>query len=216
MAWAGRKCEILIAIPSVGTVNMEWALNFAILLREAPANTFVATAPEPMIDVAREKLGEIAVSVGAHHVFFLDSDIVTPPDVINRLLKHDLPFVSGLYVRRHHPPFNEMLRKHPDGYQPIADGEYEKGALVSCDAVGLGCSLVKTDVFKDIERPWFRWTEHSAQRGASEDFYFCKKVRATGFKIHCDTSIGCKHIGTFKWLPGDQFEYPIPGGIQVI
>ena len=217
-----QKCDILIAMPhSGGSLSFEWAMDFASLFKQAPPNTRRSLFPEPAIDVARDKACYLALQSGAKYLFFLDTDIHPPADVIRRLIAHNLPIVGGLYARRHFPPFNEMLKKQEGqavGYKPIMEGEYEKGKLVECDAIAFGCVMIKTEILKEMEIPYFRWTEHFAPNGQSEDFWFCQKAKRAGFKIFCDTSIVCKHSGPIKWLPVPPnspgiFEYPIPGGV---
>jgi intein/homing endonuclease len=143
--------------------------------------------PEPVIDVARDKAARVAMMNGARWLFFTDSDIIMPPDTLPRLIAHDKPIVGGLYARRHHPPFNEMLRLTPEGQlAPIQAGQYTPGELTSCDAVATGCLLVRTDVFEKIkpfkmtidgvECPpaWFLWTvDRLPPPSMSEDFAFC-------------------------------------------
>jgi hypothetical protein len=173
--------------------------------------------PEPVIDVSRDKAKELAIQLGAQYLFFCDTDLHMPPDVIPRLISHDKDIVGGLYVRRHNPPFNEMLRfKDKNGFQglePIRDGEYKQGELVECDAIATGCMLIKTSVFEKIPpfqmtidgiqaRPQhFLWTEYRLPGGASEDFSFCQKARKAGVQIFCDTSIVLRHQGPLKLLP---------------
>jgi len=197
---------------------MAWTINFASVWKFAPTNTKLVLLPEPQIDAARDKAVEVALRLGAKHVFYLDSDIHPPKDIIARLLAHNLPIVSGLYARRQNPPTNQMLRKAPDGFKfiPIEEGSYQPGSLVECDAVGFGCVLVETRVFKAMERPWFRWTEYYAIGGASEDFNFCTKAKHAGFKIVVDTNIICKHSGLIKWTPSktlNRFEYTRTAGV---
>jgi GT2 family glycosyltransferase len=209
----------LIAIPHSGSVvGIEWAINFAGIWKRTPVNTKLLLMPEPQIDVARDKAVEISLQLGAKHLLFLDSDVHPPKDVIAKLLAHKLPIVSALYARRQNPPWNQMLRRAPDGFKftPIEEGTYEAGSLVECDAVGFGCILIETRVFKIIERPWFRWTEYYAIGGISEDFNFCAKAKQAGFKITVDTSIICKHSGFIKWLPSkgmNMFEYSQVSGV---
>jgi len=210
---------LLIAIPHSGlTVNLEWALNFAAIWKNAPVKTKIVLLPEPQIDVARDKAVEVALSLGAKHLLFLDSDIHPPRDVIAKLLARNLPIVSALYARRQNPPWNQMLRRSADGYKftPIEEGTYEAGSLVECDAVGFGCVLIDMHVFKSLERPWFRWTEYYAIGGISEDFNFCTKAKRAGFKVFVDTNVVCKHSGLIKWLPSkgmNLFEYAQVSGV---
>jgi hypothetical protein len=216
---SSNRCDILIAIPHSGLgVGMEWAISFASLWKHAPPNTRLLIPPEPQIDVARNKTAEVALKVGAGHVFFLDSDIHPPRDVIHRLLAHHLPIVSALYARRQNPPNNQMLRRTPDSqkFVPIEEGAYKPGSLVECDAVGFGCALVEARVFRSIERPWFRWTEYYTPDGTSEDFDFCVKAKKAGFPIFVDTSIVCSHSGLIKWVPSktlNRFEYTQLSGV---
>ena len=49
---------------------------------------------------------------------------------------------------------------------------------VDVDACGMGATLISTDVFKSIERPWFK----SDNLGISEDIYFFDQVKKAGFK----------------------------------
>ena len=115
---ATGQCEVLIAIPHSGmTVNLEWSMNFAALWKHVPVNTKVLLLPEPQIDVARDKAVEVALNMGAKHVLYLDSDIHPPRDALAKLLAHKLPIVSALYARRQNPPWNQMLRKAPDGFK---------------------------------------------------------------------------------------------------
>ena len=212
-------CELLIAVPhSDSMVNMEWAIDFAGLWKRTPVKTKLLLLPEPQIDVARDKAAQISIELGATHLLFLDSDVHPPKDAIAKLMAHKLPIVSALYARRQNPSWNQMLRRSGDGFRftPIEEGTYEPGSLVECDAVGFGCVLIETHVFKTMERPWFRWSEYYAIGGISEDFNFCMKAKQSGFKIIVDTSIVCKHSGLIKWLPSKEktlFEYSKVSGI---
>jgi hypothetical protein len=173
--------------------------------------------PEPQIDVARNKAVAAALRIGAKHIFFLDSDVHPPKDAIARLRGHGLQIVSALYARRQRPPRNQMLRKQGSTLVPIEEGMYPPGSLVECDAIGLGCLLVQTEVMRKIGAPWFQWTEGYLIGGVSEDFAFSAKAKDAGFRIFVDTSIVCKHSGLIKWLPPvrgeNKFEYSMTTGL---
>jgi len=147
------------------------------------------------IDVSRGVLVDRALVSTAEYIYFLDSDVYTYPDTLQRLLSYNVPIVSALYYRRHELPVtDEMLAYVPythrslieakkkagmpvftpaiwkdftyvdekknklRSFRPILDGEFSPGALVEVDAVPMGCCLIKTEVFRNMPRPWFWWT----------------------------------------------------------
>lgn len=218
-AWERLPIDILVATPISGSENVfyEWYDQVRNIWFNIPPQTKVVhiRLPEPCIDVVRDKAVNIAMQNGARWLFFLDADVIPPADVITRLLAHNKPIVSALYVRRHNPPFNEMLRFRTDGFpglMPIPDGEFQDGSLVECDAVGTGCVLINMEVFEKVKpriitidgqptRPqWFVWTEWRQQLGKSEDFEFFTHCRKHGIPVYCDTSVKCKHIGPIKFV----------------
>ncbi len=187
-----------------------------------------AKFPEPVVDVSRNKAVQTALNSGARWLWFIDSDILPPPDAFARLVAADKPIVSALYGRRHNPPFNEMLRLTPQGLRPINDGEYQPGSLVECDPVATGCLLIRTEVFEKM-RPfnltidgqpanslpsWFLWTESRLPMGAmSEDFSFCVRAKQHGIPVFCHTAVRCKHMGPAKFMPSGngQLKIEFPG-----
>ena len=218
-------------ISGAETIYYEWHEHALNAWLQIPPGLKVARMkfPEPVIDVSRDKAVQAAIQAGARWLFFLDSDLIIPPDTLPRLLAHDKMIVGGLYVRRHNPPFNEMLKFRTDGQpglNPIRDGEYIPGSLLECDAIATGCMLINTEVFDKMKpfeitingqraRPgWFLWTEWRLPQGASEDFSFCMRAREAGIQVYCDTSILCKHIGPAKFIPSgtNSLAIEFPGG----
>ena len=60
----------------------------------------------------------------------------------------------------------------------------------------MGCALIRTDVFRKIEYPWYDWVNYGDKnRGMlSEDLYFCVLCRNSGVPIHADVRVGCGHL----------------------
>jgi len=64
--------------------------------------------------------------------------------------------------------------------------------VVSADAVGMGCTLIKRCVFEKLGDPAF---QHPADNpGQDEDFDFCRRARKEGFSIAVDTDFDCGHL----------------------
>ena len=56
--------------------------------------------------------------------------------------------------------FNKLGFVHPDGRQIVMWRSFtywENTVPFKADVIGLGCVLMKTDVFKDLEKPYFRY-----------------------------------------------------------
>lgn len=210
MAWERRGAEVLIGIPHAGRENAsyEWSLNFRQLQVDRP-HLFSFPFGQT-IDVARNQLAETALANNVEWLFFLDGDTLCPSDTLLRLLRHNLPIVSGLYPRRY-PPYNYAMWRLAPTFEPgrkyAEITGFQPGGLVEADAIGMGCCLINTKVFRMIEKPWFWWTvgrqddkcPRCGQRlwdpidEESEDFFFCSKARAAGYKIYVDTTVVCSH-----------------------
>jgi GT2 family glycosyltransferase len=165
------------------------------LALEKPQNqTITISLVGSLTALARNQIVDIALKQGCTHVLFLDTDMTFPPDTLKKLVAHDKDIASGLYFERY-PPYRPMLRKvFEDGYSLV---NYPPAGLVGCDALGSGCILIKTEVFKKIGKPYYEYRLASSgikETFLSEDIVFCERAREAGFKIYCDTSIRCGHL----------------------
>lgn len=146
-------------------------------------NLSVANARNEFVEMCQERLKP-------DYIFFNDADTIPPSNVLQRLIKDNKDIVSGLYFRRKWPYPPLIMVKHPtvkDRYNFLA--EYPRNALLECDSIGMGCCLIKMDVFDKIEYPWF------VQSGRNtEDIYFCKLAKSKGLEIWVDTGVIAKHI----------------------
>jgi len=167
MAWDINRDtlpKIAVCVPHTGTVNMEWAHNTwgpLIFTKSTWCIKHPFLCRGPPIDIAREDVTAQALEWGADYIFYVDSDIIAEvPGNINELLyrlyKRDLPIVSGLYRTKKigNPWAMWTFKDKETGFRNIRKWTAD---LVEVDVTGLGCCLVKTEVFDNIERPWFRW-----------------------------------------------------------
>lgn len=190
-----NNVKVMIGMPHKETVTMEWCLGFRNLQVNVPAS-FTVSRGTP-IDMARNEIVRSALDANAEWVFFLDTDVICPPDTIARLMVHNLPIVSGIYYTRAPPIEPAVWREiQPSGKQAI-QFQVNQG-LIEADFIGMGCCLIHTSVFKNIKKPYFYWSlsfedPENISVGRSEDFDFCKKARNRGYHIWCDTSIQCRH-----------------------
>jgi FkbM family methyltransferase len=133
------------------------------------------------------------------YLFFVDSDMVLPKDSLRKLLSADKDIISGLYIQR--IPNTHTLEVYMDtpngGCTNIPYSLIKDRGVVEVAACGMGCALIKSDVFRKMEYPHFFYKEALTMKDTvSEDVYFCKKARASGFTVWADATIECDHKGT--------------------
>lgn len=187
--------RLLIGMPHKDIVSMEWCLGFRNLQVNVPS-MFTTSRGTP-IDLARNEIVRSALDAKVDWVFFLDTDVTCPPDIIPRLMAHNLPICSGIYYTRA-PPLEPCVWREiaPAGKQAI-QFQVNQG-LIEADFIGMGCCLIHTSIFKNLKKPYFNWSlgfqdPENPMIGRSEDFEFCKQARDRGYKIFADTSLICKH-----------------------
>jgi hypothetical protein len=131
------------------------------------------------------------------YLMFLDGDMTHPADTILRLLSCQKDIISGLYHFGGGNFWPVALRHKGDptgqDYQPVQLYD-DKPFWV--DAIGMGCALIKADVFRNIPSPWFEYTNDNATglRARSEDMKFCESARGAGYEIWVDPMVKCGHI----------------------
>lgn len=122
----------------------------------------------------------------------LDSDVMPPPDFLERLLKHNKPMVGGWYRRkggRNEPVVYDYSGMGADGKYDYHQRPGQGFGLESVDAAGAGCWLMHRKVAEAVGR-----SPYNMEHGG-EDLELCQKVKAAGFDIWVDWSIACAHAG---------------------
>jgi hypothetical protein len=132
------------------------------------------------------------------HVLLLDDDMTFMPDLASRLAKHEADIVSINYSHKSPETTGMVLGM---------DGRYvkEKTGVVPVLRVGFGAILIKLDLVKKLEMPFFemRWSNHHKMI-VGEDYYFCDKMVRAGAKILCDLDIIAGHVGDYEYLLNDK------------
>ena len=124
----------------------------------------------------------------------LDSDIGFTVDQLQKLIDHNLPIVSGAYVKNGQITGGWLEDRT---VRWIKDGS----GLHAVDWVGCGFLLIKREVLEKMPAPWFQFIEE--RRGEnyitySEDVWFCKKARELGYNIYIDLDCRLEHFKEAK------------------
>lgn len=200
---------MLLAPPLV--VSIDWALSFNNM--EKPPRYDVMRLTGLPFGEARTQAAYECLNRGHEFLFFLDTDIIAPPDTLTRLLGHRLPIVSALYHQKF-PTWNGSEVKYmPCMFREVRDAQgnpvrgevagFQYGQMVECDYAPGGCILIHRSVFErflasGIKR-FFIWTLTADEpQGMSEDFFFTKTARSLGYKVMVDTGIQVIHEAQAK------------------
>lgn len=180
--------KVMIGIPTAEYGRRADFHDYKDLL-DKPLNSLNFSIHGQSIAFNRNKVAEAAIKNGCTHVFFLDDDVICRSNIIFNLLEHDKDIVTGLQLRRSFP----HLPLISNGKQ-IQLHELNS-RLVRIHSAGLGCVLIKTSVFKQMEYPWFRLGEFEPDQ-MNEDTGFYKRAREVGIDIFCDTRSTVGHIAS--------------------
>lgn len=161
---------------------------------------------------ARNRIAQIALDNGVDYVLMVDNDVVLSKDALINMLDDPKEVCLGFYAHRDADNiyrgrtcvckllsetgaryFNYPLESEytAEELASLRDkGEYK----VRIHGGGMGCALIKTDVFRKIEYPWYDWVNYKGKGMLSEDLYFCEQCKANSILIYTDTRVNCGHM----------------------
>ena len=212
------KKKILIAIPTARYIEAETFKSIYDLEIPDGYETTFQFFYGYQIDQIRNLIAEWVVN-GYDYLFSVDSDISFKSDTLKKMLEHNVDMVAGLYIQRIPGTHQIELYKHNDrgGFTNIRYEEIKNKGLVKIGGCGLGCTLIKGNVIRDIDYPHFVY--HSAIDHAhtiSEDIDFCRKVNEKGFEIYADTSIKCTHKGAADYVIDETIPEQLTSDFEMI
>lgn len=163
----------------------------------------------------RTKAVRMALEGGATHTFWLDDDMVFEPDLALRLIEHDKDIVVGNAVMKD-MTFRPLASTGPND----EDRAYSIGktGLQQITGAGLAIAMIKADVYRNIEFPWFghRW-HHVAHvekpvfgvpnwdewKSQFEDSWFFSRCFGAGIDVWLDHDVSQKigHWGGIVFFP---------------
>lgn len=192
-----KMYEIAVGIPCpTGVMTRETAVALKRLVDPMFSSSNFYSPDGMEVGEARNEIVRNALKDGADYIFFIDYDVIPPPNALTRLRSLNVDIAAGVYHLKQVPSAPLIfVEGWPGGFE-----DYELGDLVKADGVGMGCTLIKADVFRNMEEPWFKtvpghsddmkWTTPSM----TEDIYFCRKAKDAGFEVIVDTGVQCGHV----------------------
>ncbi|MGH7173710.1 MAG: class I SAM-dependent methyltransferase, partial [Gemmataceae bacterium] len=165
------------------------------------------------IDAARNQLATDALGQGFDELMWIDADVVFDPDDVDKLRRHDLPLVCGIYPKK-------SCRQFACSFLPqtrqLVFGV--KGGPIEILYCGFGFVLTRRSVYETMQRqlnlpacnlrfhenmvPYFAPMVGGEGEQAwylGEDYAFCERARQCGFHVMADTSIRLWHVGSYRF-----------------
>lgn len=189
--------KVTLAVPSNRNIQPQTAQCLLELVAKGGYEFHILVASEGYtIAENRNYIAVQAVNAGSEYLLSIDDDMTFEVDVLEKLLAVDKPIVGVAY----HPRSETgQITKYLDETHAVAlehndDPKYKQP--FQCYATGTGIILIKTAIFKEIERPWFDFEWYpTGQCKTGEDWFFCIKAGKAGFETWCNPTIKVGHLG---------------------
>lgn len=164
-------------------------------------------------DFARNELAKEFLASKADVLFFLDSDVVPPVDVLDLLFtKEEWKLAGAPYPVFMTPPGYDR----PQVVMTVYKGK--NGGTLGCadvpdkgtefvDGLATGCMFIRREVLEQMQEPYFefKYDPTSRRMTEGEDLGFCLKTHAMGLKFFVDYSKVAKHYKTVCLLEVNNY-----------
>lgn len=194
--------KVMIAIPCMDSIPTPFFESMTSLLK--PTTAVVATTRCSLVYDARNMLCKLAVDHNFDRVFWLDSDMVFQPDILQRLMSdmdEGRRYVAGLYFTRKNPiepviyqetGINEDENGKLIPYRIPYKGDVNAGEIVKIAGSGMGGTLMEVSVIREVFERF--GLPFSPELGFGEDLSFCRRCEHLGIDMYCDTGVQMGHV----------------------
>ena len=159
-------------------------------------------SPVQFIAESQNKIREYFLDGDYTHLMFIESDVFTPPNIIEYFLWRPLPLVSAMYFVGEGTKTSLQLQIIEDKFR------FRRTRLMNLDenfafidgtqkevfACGLGCVLIQREIIKQVG---FKYrpskSVDSAHFSTFSDTYFYSDLTDLGVPVFVDTSITVQH-----------------------
>lgn len=189
------ESSVIIGFAHNGFIRNEFYQSLRAVQNYDAANSkhikFEISAGGAYIAQNRNLICEQALKTSAEWLWMLDTDVVFPGDMLDRMLEVADPIERPILGAVYFTPLEE--RWCPVWLETIEDKDYPVQALKIGEVrdlavVGMGCTLIHRSVLEGMaktnsEDPW-PWFGHDIIKGTrtGEDVTFCYRAKNAGFK----------------------------------
>jgi len=161
------------------------------------------------VDQARNELATNSVKIGSKYTLFVDNDVILPETALVKMTEvlekePDVGMVVGDYLLKGKIPHSVHLQLDKEGV--VTELNRIKNLPTEFDSnwlVGLGCALIRTEVFRQVQYPYFMCISPKLKKvgiafeedgGVNEDAYFTEALFENGYKVRILNDVKCIHV----------------------
>lgn len=194
--------KLLIGVPTLDYINAEFAKCLTALLiklKDERVNFELMIESGTLVYFARERIAHKAINEGFSHVLWLDSDMIFSPEILDDLMFCGKEFVTGIYHARRKGYASCIFKSiELNGIERFETYPTETFEIAGC---GFGCCLTEVGMLTTICLNC--GTCFTPLQSLGEDIAFCKRAKDMGYKIWCEPSVVCGHVGHITIYPED-------------
>ena len=170
--------KVLVAVPCMDQVPAQFAQSIATL--NSVGECSIAFQMGSLVYDSRNALAANALKMEADYVLWLDSDMVFPPDVLERLMKDrdKGDIITAVYYRRvapYSPVLLDKLEIDDTGCEWTNMKKVPDKGIFEVAGCGFGCVLMPTKIFTDVLAEFGNL--FAPIKGVGEDLSFCWRAR---------------------------------------
>ena len=201
--WEGTSTSVSILVPTRDTVYSYFSFSLCNLIKtttQMGIDTHLFFDASTILINQRENLIGQAIAMKSEWVLWLDSDMMFPATTLLRLLAHKKDIVACNYMKRSFP-FKSVAFTDTNDWESWVPLQTED-KLITVEAIGMGCVLIKTSIFQKLSKPYFEYTyQPKTKDWGGEDFTLFKKLNKLGYQVKVDTNLSNEiyHIGTYAY-----------------
>jgi hypothetical protein len=188
-----RNTPICWGIPMDEVCYSKFWVNFARSSNAMPWDGFITTESTYLPDARNTIHDNYLEQSDLPLLMMLDSDILFPPNMVDTLMKYNLPIVGGWYrnKKENHPVVYDFASQSDDGVNNFRHRKVPGSGVEKVDGMGAGCWLMRRKTAEKLGK-----SPYSMEAGG-EDLWICKKLMDLNIPLHVDWSMKLAHIGVF-------------------
>lgn len=141
---------------TISGVTHDWANATASLSGGLAITVMRMNVRNLRVDVAKERICEMAIQNGCQFVLLIDDDVIPPHDGLMKMLrlwKSDAKYsiISGVYFSKSDPPMPLIFKGNLKG----SYWDWTIDDIIEADGAGAGFLFIDTAMLKKMSKPWF-------------------------------------------------------------